>query len=222
MYYSNFNGYEDNGFGLIKIEKRELVSPFLIENLDRIYNRERFPNRKRREPKILRKYGLLGNAYIVLGFREVHELRYIDGSLKKTAKKLSKTVNISAKSLTVKISQLTDYVKEGHNNQISYGLMKTYEKFKDIALKKLKKVLYGDRDYTDEEIEVRLNKLLSDPSFLDDKEDSANAMNLIAEQFNRNKLLNNSYSFNDNEKIDYDALAAIAEKFNREKYGTNS
>jgi hypothetical protein len=221
MSYFNSDEYEDNGFGLIKKEKREKISPFLIENLNRSYNIERFPKRIRREPKILKRYGIIGNACIVMAYREVVALRYSKGSLKKTANKLSKIINISEKSLQTKISQLRLYLGEGYDEQISYGLKKTYKQFKDIPLKKLKKVFYQSKDYTDKEIEERLNKLLTDPTFLNDEEDNYKLMNSIADEFNRNKSFNSPYSFDD-EKIDYDGLAAIAEKFNREKYGTNS
>jgi hypothetical protein len=221
MSYLNSNEYEDNGFGLIKKEKREKISPFLIENLNRSYNIERFPNRKRREPNIIRKYGIIGNACIVMAYREIVALRFSEESLKKTANKLSKIINIPEKSLQTKISQLRLYLAEGYNKQISYGLSKTYHDFKHIDIKKLKKVFYQSKDYTDKEIEERLNKLLIDPTFLNDEEDNYKLMNSIADKFNRNKSFNTPYSFDD-EKMDYDAIATIAEKFNREKHGSNS
>ena len=167
-----FSFEQQNQYGYYeKEEKREKISPFQKENLERLYNLTRFPNRIRREAKTLRKYGLRGNCAIVLGYFLIKERRFLKGCQKEVAIKLNKIINIPVSTLKVKINQLKDYVETGYDKQISYGIIKTYKQFKDVPLKKLNKVFSTYEDFTDEEIEERLKMLLIDSTFLDDEQD---------------------------------------------------
>jgi hypothetical protein len=185
IYFFGIEPFNDNQY--YDEDKREKISPFIKEDLNRIYNIERFPNRIRREPKLLRKYNLIGNAAIVIGYYQIHERKFKKGSLKNVAIELNKIIDIPVNTLKVKISQLKDYLATGYDKQISYGIINAYKQFKFVPLKKLYKVFYSYEDFTDEQIEERLKLLLTDPTFLNDELDDYDAMAAIADKFNREK-----------------------------------
>lgn len=123
------------------INVTDKIFPFEVEDLARIHNNERFPNRERRNPKIKKKYNTTANALIVCGQKLVAESNFKRGEAHSVSKRMSKIIDIPVSSIKTKIFQLNSYIELGENKQISLGLIKAYEKFIDVSGYDLRRVL---------------------------------------------------------------------------------
>lgn len=126
---------------------KEKIFPFEVEDLARIHNNERFPNRERRNPKIKKKYNTTANALIVCGQKLVAESNFKRGEAHRVSKRMSKIIDIPVSSIKTKIFQLNSYIELGENKQISLGLIKAYEKFIDVSGYDLLRVLENHNSY---------------------------------------------------------------------------
>lgn len=139
--FSMFYGDPINRPAFIDYRNRKKLFPFEYQRLERTLNIERFPNRIRPEPKALKKYNLLANIAIVIGYKKFEYLRFRRGKLNDVVKDIAELVDLKESSLKAKISQLKKYVETDDKNCASKGMINTYEKYKHIEYDKLYSVL---------------------------------------------------------------------------------
>lgn len=125
--------------GFITIDGITKIYPFQKEDLNLIYNIDRFPDRERRQPKILNKYNFFGNLYIVIGYKFLKDINFKRGYPSIISQRLSIMIFISEEVIKTKISQLKKFVKTG-NKECSYGLINMYLKFKNVPYQELLKI----------------------------------------------------------------------------------
>lgn len=140
------------------ISVKNKISPFEVENLNRIYNIERFPDKPRREAKILLKYNTTTNALIVCGQKLVAESNFRMGEANRVSKRMSKIIDIPVSSIKTKIFQLNSYIKSGEDKYISIGLIKAHKKFINVSGYDLVRVLENHNSYLS--IEKALDELV--------------------------------------------------------------
>lgn len=125
------------------IKKGEVkIFPFVLEDLSKSYNLTRFPDRPRRNPKILRKYNFFGNINIVTGYKYVEVSEFAKKSPIYIAMKINKDIDIPEETIKTKMSQLKAYIKKGEKT-CSYGLIKTYLNFKNVPYEELERIISG-------------------------------------------------------------------------------
>lgn len=131
--------------GYIQTDKGYKIFPFEFEDLDKIYNNERFPDRIRREPRVLNKYNDFANIYILYGFKHVQYYQFKKGELEKISNSISEVILIPKDSVKAKISQLKSYIYE-NKKFCSYGLINIYKRFKSVTYNNLKFALTISED----------------------------------------------------------------------------
>lgn len=134
------------------------ISPFEVEDLDRIYNNARFPNRERRSPKIKKKYNATANVLIVCAQKLVAESNFKKGEANRVSKRMAGIIGIPVSSMKTKIFQLNSYIELGENKQISLGLIKAHKKFINVSGYDLRRVFENHKSYLS--IEKALNELV--------------------------------------------------------------
>ncbi|CAM3548403.1 hypothetical protein [Arcobacter aquimarinus] len=121
-------------------EENNKIFPYEIEDLERLYNIERFPNRIRREPRVLRKYNELANYVVVTAYLLFKEATIANKKprlpyeakpnprpqLTKYAELAHEIIDAPMKSLKAKISQLDRWDYMENNPQVSFGLIKAF------------------------------------------------------------------------------------------------
>lgn len=126
--------------GFITTYNTVKIYPFAIEDLSKSYNLTRFPNRRRRDAKILKKYNFFGNIYVVIGYAYLVKMDFSKKSSIFISKDLSKYIDISETTFKVKLSQLKAYaVRE--EKTCSYDLIKTYLNYKNVPYSELAQVM---------------------------------------------------------------------------------
>ncbi len=127
------------------------IDPWEKEDLSKSYNLTRFPNRIRRSPRTLKKFNFLGNVSIVTGY-----LLYQSDTSKKNrltyhAETIHEILDSPVKSIKTKISQIARWKQTDERNQISYGLMATYNKICHLNPWLLLKILKQHKEVNIEE-----------------------------------------------------------------------
>lgn len=130
--------YIRSGF-ITKVDSVKIY-PFAIEDLSKSYNLTRFPNRKRRDAKVLKKYNFFGNIYVVIGYAYLVKMRFSKKSAIYISKDLSQYIDISETTFRVKISQLKSYIMR-QEKTCSYDLIKTYLNYKNVPYSELAEVM---------------------------------------------------------------------------------
>lgn len=121
-------------FGLTKIY------PFAMEDLEKLYNLDRFPDRKRKKAKILRKYNYFGNLFVVIGYKYIESTNFAKKSPIYISSELSKYIDISEKTFKTKMSQLKSYIKTNEKT-CSIDLIKMYLNYKYVPYWELVKII---------------------------------------------------------------------------------
>lgn len=124
---------------IIQVKK---LSPWQKEDLSRIYNMDL--DRERREPRLLKKYGLIGNLSIVTAHKLSMEKYHNYRKYRITAiEEIREFVDIPLSTFKTKLSQLNSSIygegekQEKALKEISYELWDTYNKYKDIDYNEL-------------------------------------------------------------------------------------
>ena len=121
-------------FGLTKIY------PFAMEDLEKLYNLDRFPDRKRKKAKILRKYNYFGNLFVVIGYKYIESTNFAKKSPIYISSELSKYIDISEKTFKTKMSQLKSYIKTNEKT-CSIDLIKMYLNYKYVPYWELVEII---------------------------------------------------------------------------------
>lgn len=121
-------------FGLTKIY------PFAMEDLEKLYNLDRFPDRKRKKAKILRKYNFFGNIFVVIGYKYIESTNFAKKSPIYISSELSKYIDISEKTFKTKMSQLKSYIKTNEKT-CSIDLIKMYLNYKYVPYWELVEII---------------------------------------------------------------------------------
>lgn len=121
-------------FGLTKIY------PFAMEDLEKLYNLDRFPDRKRKKAKILRKYNYFGNLFVVIGYKYIESANFAKKSPIYISSELSKYIDISEKTFKTKMSQLKSYIKTNEKT-CSIDLIKMYLNYKYVPYWELVEII---------------------------------------------------------------------------------
>ncbi len=124
---------------------KKKIYPFKFEDLNEIYNIERFPNRVRRKPKAKRKYNDFANIYIVFGYKYIEYNNFQKGYLNDIANFIHDRVAITKGSIKAKISQLKSYINT-NDKTCSYDLIKMYKRFKNVSYVNLKNTLFISKE----------------------------------------------------------------------------
>lgn len=126
---------------------KEKLFCFEYENLDRIYNIPRFPNRVRRYARVLKKYNFFGNIAIVIGYKHFEYLEFKRGTLNFIVENIAELVDLPKSSIKAKISQLKKYVETDDKNGASKGIINMYEEYKYIEYNELYSILSNHEKY---------------------------------------------------------------------------
>jgi len=144
------------GVGIEEAVKKK-ICPWQIENLSHIYNLKRFPDRKRREPKKLRKFSKVGNLAIVTALLLTKtKYRQSLNCRDKAIAELREYIDIKVKTFETKLSQLNSCFygdakkREKAIEQISDDLFRTYKMFKDVDCDDLVEMFKEHEIYGDE------------------------------------------------------------------------
>lgn len=121
-------------FGLTKIY------PFAMEDLEKLYNLDRFPDRKRKKAKILRKYNYFGNLFVVIGYKYIESTNFAKKSPIYISAELSKYIDISEETFKTKMSQLKSYIKTNEKT-CSIDLIKMYLNYKYVPYWELVEII---------------------------------------------------------------------------------
>lgn len=142
--------------------KDEKIFPSEREDLSQIYNLDRFPERKRREARILKKYNFVANACCVYGWK-LYTRYYFKkkGSRTKAANDVAKILDVPADSIKVKISQIASCAETGKADRMSDGLYLAYNELKDIHYNELRISLEKYKIYGGDNIEALKAELYS-------------------------------------------------------------
>lgn len=139
--FSNLYSYDENIF-----EVNNKIFPYEIEDLEITYNIKRFPERIRREPRVLRKYNELANYVVVTAYLLFKEATIANKKprlkyqakpdprpqLTKYAELAHEIIDAPMKSLKAKISQLDRWDYMENNPQVSFGLIKAFYDLSNI------------------------------------------------------------------------------------------
>ena len=117
-----FNLSQDNENIVIENKK---IFPFKIEDLEKLYNNKRFPDRIRREARVLKIYNTLANYSVVTVYLLFEANKKVNKKSKLThyANLAHQVIDAPVNSLKAKISQLARFDYMDKNPQISYGLI---------------------------------------------------------------------------------------------------
>lgn len=117
-----FNLSQDNENIVIENKK---IFPFKIEDLEKLYNNKRFPDRIRREARVLKIYNTLANYSVVTVYLLFEANKKVNKKSKLTyyANLAHQVIDAPVNSLKAKISQLARFDYMNKNPQISYGLI---------------------------------------------------------------------------------------------------
>lgn len=157
----NLNGIVDMNRNLVLNQEENKISPYEVENLEERFNMKRFPDRIRREVRVLNKYNTLANYVVVIVyFLFKASLQHSKKSrLAHYAKLAHDLIDAPVNSLKAKISQLNRWDEMETNNQISYGLIDAYYKLANLDPNKLLTII-KNHGLTDAEKEKEINKLI--------------------------------------------------------------
>lgn len=124
---------------------KKKIYPFIFEDLNEIYNIERFPNRVRRKPKVKRKYNYFANIYIILGYKYIEYNNFRKGDINDITNLIHDRVAVTKGSIKAKISQLKAYINT-NDKTCSYDLIKIYKRFKNVSYVNLSDALFVSED----------------------------------------------------------------------------
>ena len=153
-----FNLSEDNENIVIENKK---IFPFKIEDLEKLYNNKRFPDRIRREARVLKIYNTLANYSVVTVYLLFEANKKVNKKSRLThyANLAHEVIDAPVKSLKAKISQLDRWNYMEKNNQISYGLINAYYDIAHINPQILWNIIKNhDKLDAREEIKKLINK----------------------------------------------------------------
>lgn len=122
------------------------IDPWEKEDLSKIYNLEKFPNRERRIPRTLKKFNLIANVAVVTGFLLYERDISKRNRLTYHAETIYEILDSPVKSIKTKISQINRWKRTGEMNQISYDLMATYNKIYHLDPYLLLRILKQHRE----------------------------------------------------------------------------
>jgi len=139
-----------------EINEKEKICPFEIEDLSLIYNLDRFPKRKRRKPRKLKKFNFKGNVALVTAYKLANEgYRDYKNDRGKAIKRLAEYIDIKESTFETKLSQLNTYVygnekkKLKAEKEMSEGLFSVYHMFKDVDYNDLLEIFINHELYSD-------------------------------------------------------------------------
>ena len=120
-----FNLSQDNENIVIENKK---IFPFKIEDLEKLYNNKRFPDRIRREARVLKIYNTLANYSVVTVYLLFEANKKVNKKSRLThyANLAHQVIDAPVNSLKAKISQLDRWNYMEKNNQVSHGLIDAY------------------------------------------------------------------------------------------------
>ena len=153
---SNFSVDNEN----IAIENEKNFQ-FQIEDLEKLYNNKRFPDRIRREARVLKIYNTLANYSVVTVYLLFEANKKVNKKSRLThyANLAHEVIDAPVKSLKAKISQLDRWNYMEKNNQISYGLINAYYDIAHINPQILWNIIKNhDKLVAREEIKKLINK----------------------------------------------------------------
>ncbi len=167
--------------GYIPTDRGNKIFPFEFEDLDKIYNIYRFPDRIRRDARVKKIYNFWGNIYILYGFKHVQYYQFKRGELGKISKLISEVILIPENSVKAKISQLKSYINKNEKT-CSYDLIKIYNRFKSVSYHNLKDALETSKHL--EKVKEKLDCL---EKFFPPRDDMVDITNIENDLFNSDK-----------------------------------
>lgn len=126
--------------GYITKNKTTKIFPFELEDLTQKYNLTRFPERNRREARVKKIYNFFGNIFVVIGYKYLESTNFARKSPIYISMELSKYIDISEKTLKVKMSQLKSYINTNEKT-CSIELIKTYLTYSTVPYFEFEKII---------------------------------------------------------------------------------
>lgn len=116
------------------------IFPFELEDLAQKYNLTRFPERNRREARVKKINNFFGNIFVVIGYKYLESTNFARKSPIYISMELSKHIDISEKTLKVKMSQLKSYINTNEKT-CSIELIKTYLTYSTVPYFEFEKII---------------------------------------------------------------------------------
>lgn len=144
--FSFNNEYFTVSQGYITRDGVTKIYPFEIEDLSKLYNLNRFPERTRRKAKIKRTFNYFGNIFIVIAYKYLVSTNFAKKSPIYISNELAKYIDIPVGTFKTKISQLKSYVNTNEKT-CPTDLIKVYLTYQHVTYSAFEEV-FKDRHKT--------------------------------------------------------------------------